>query len=249
MIANSEATANAWRGRAPGTTVIPNGVDLDRFHPRPRAYWIHDRLGLPHTDRLIGMPAVFARWKGQLDVIEAFSSIGAQFSDVHLVFVGGSIYDTVAEREYAAELEAAVRGANGNIHLLPFQPKIEPTYPEFDLVLHYSLRPEPFGRVILEALASGVPVIAAREGGPVEILGTREGGSERTDLGKRDVGWLAPPRDPAALAGVLREALELPQDRLDTIGQAGRRRAEDLFSARQFARAVATVIRGVALAT
>jgi glycosyltransferase involved in cell wall biosynthesis len=242
MIANSEATANAWRGRKGSVTVIPNGVDLDRFHPRPRTYWIHDRLGLPHTDRLIGMPAVFARWKGQMEVISAFSVIGARFSDVHLVFVGGSIYDTVAEREYATELEAAVRAANAGIHVLPFQPKIELTYPELDLVLHYSLRPEPFGRVILEAMASGVPVIAAGEGGPVEILGKREARS-----GKCDTGWLVAPRHPEALAATIEEALRLPAEDLDAMGAAARGRAEDQFSARQFARAVAEVIRNAAL--
>ncbi len=277
MIANSEATAAAWEGRAtsngqraPGgggrrtspvarCTVVPNGIDLDRFRPRPRAYWIHDRLGVPHEHRLIGMPAVFARWKGQLEVIQAFSLVGSRLSDVHLVFVGGSIYDTVAERAYAAELEAAVRNAPSrfpNIHILPFQPKIELVYPEFDLVVHYSLRPEPFGRVILEAMASGVPVIAAGEGGPVEILGKQEAGSgERGadvqratyNVQRPDVGWLAPPRDPGLLAEVLRTALDLPQDQLDAIGQAGRRRAEDRFSARQFARAVAEIIRQAAL--
>ena len=251
MIANSEATARAWKGRA---TVVPNGIDLDRFRPRARTYWIHDRLGVPHTDRLIGMPAVFARWKGQLEVIKAFAVVGPRFSDVHLVFVGGSIYDTVAERAYAAELDAAVRRAGGNVHVLPFQPKIELVYPELDLAVHYSLRPEPFGRVILEAMASGVPVIAAGEGGPVEILGKREAGSVTNSIGKqeagsekRSTGWLAAPRNPEALAATLEEALRLAPAELDAMGARARRRAEDHFSARQFARAVAGVLRMVAL--
>ena len=285
VIANSEATAEAWgkretgkrKGRSPVLpfpfplspfpVVIPNGVDLDRFRPRQRTFWIHDRLGLPHEHRLIGMPAVFARWKGQMEVIRAFTAIASRLPDVHLVFVGGSIYDTVAERAYAAELEPAIRDATGKgeegkrkgranrallfpfplspfpqVHMVPFQPKVELVYPEFDLVVHYSLRPEPFGRVILEAMASGVPVIAAGEGGPVEILGKGEEGK-----GKGAVGWLATPRHPEALAAILDEALRMPPSELDAMGAAGRRRAEDHFSARQFARAVATVIRDAAL--
>ncbi len=267
MIANSEATARAWV-RKPRTTphaprtpvVIPNGVDLDRFRPRPRSYWIHDRLGIPREHRIVGMPAVFARWKGQIEVIKAFSVVGSRFADVHLVFVGGSIYDTVAEREYAQELEDAIHTKAERIHLLPFQPKIELVYPEFDLVVHYSLRPEPFGRVILEAMASGVPVIAAGEGGPIEILGKGEGetgkgpGGGKTDNREPITdnafagGWLAPPRNIPALADTLSEALRLPPGELRSMGEAARRRAEDHFSARQFARKVADVLRGAALA-
>ena len=91
-------------------------------------------------------------------------------------------------------------------------------------------------------MASGVPVIAAGEGGPVEILGKGEEGK-----GKGAVGWLATPRHPEALAAILDEALRMPPSELDAMGAAGRRRAEDHFSARQFARAVATVIRDAAL--
>jgi len=272
MIANSNATARAWFGAEGGVagghltshlsrlTVVPNGVDLDRFRPRPRTHWVHEKLGIPREHRIIGMPAVFARWKGQIEAIQAFSVVGSQFPDVHLVFVGGSIYDTVAERAYALELERAVRAAGERVHLLPFQPKIELAYAEFDLVLHYSLRPEPFGRVILEAMASGVPVIAAGEGGPIEILGEREvangpqvanGPPDRLTARPPDrpVGWLAPPRDVPALARTLLEALSLPRDQLHAMGEPARRRAEDHFSARQFARKVADALRGAVLET
>ncbi len=125
------------------------------------------------------------------------------------------------------------------VHLLPFQSKIENTYPEFDFAVHYSTRPEPFGRVIVEAMACGIPVIAANEGGPVEILG--EGIGER-----REAGWLAEPRNPTALANTLRSALQLPTDVVRSIGEAGRRRAEDFYSWRRFAAEVTEVLWGVA---
>lgn len=245
LIANSEAVAAAWAGgtrqrrqarqtrQGARITVVRNGVDLDRFCPRPRTGWIHDHLGLAPEARLVGMPAVLARWKGQLEVLDAFSTVGAAFPDAHLVFVGGSIYDTVAEREYERALEAAVahwRGARtARVHRLPFTPKIELVYPELEATVHYSLRPEPFGRVILESMACGVPVLAAAEGGPLEIV--TEGG------------WLVPPRRPPALADALRQALQLPPEDLRRVGRWGRVRAEDHFSARAFARHVADVLR------
>jgi glycosyltransferase involved in cell wall biosynthesis len=191
--------------------------------------------------RLIGMPAVFARWKGQLQVLDAFEQVQGDLPDVHLVLVGGSIYDTMAEREYGEQLgrEIARRTsrAGGRVHLLPFQREVEHVYPEFDVVVHYSLRPEAFGRVVVEAMACGTPVIAAGEGGPVEILGA-------SGDARQAGGWLVEPRSPEKLGMALHRALTLGGDALREIGDAGRRRAEDLFSARRFAREVAEVLRG-----
>ncbi len=274
LIANSDAAAARWRARgvavplkegAPAgarrrlrrsgasITVIRNGVDLDRFRPRERTFWIHDQLGLPRESRLIGMPAVFARWKGQFEVMSAFAELNDGLKNVHLVFVGGSIYDTVAEREYGRELREAITGGRENggkgeggrgkrekgnrVHLLPFQQNVELVYPEFDIVVHYSTRPEPFGRVILEAMACGVPVIAAAEGGPLEILGEKD----RTPY----AGWLVEPRRPHVLARTLSAALRQPRDSLRAMGAAGRRRAEDQFGSRAFSERVAAVLKRV----
>jgi glycosyltransferase involved in cell wall biosynthesis len=238
LIANSRAVATAWGGSEPlnrstaQPLVVPNGVDLDRFYPRPRTFWIHDRLGIPRDDRLLGMPAVLARWKGQLEVLAAFAQMADQFPEVHLVVVGGNIYDTAAETTFERELRHALAryraGGLANVHLLPFQPKVELVYPELDAAVHYSTRPEAFGRVVLEAMACGVPVVAAAEGGPREIL--TEGG------------WLVPPRNPPALAAALVAALRLSSADLMQVGRQGRVRAEDQFSARKFAKGVAEAL-------
>jgi glycosyltransferase involved in cell wall biosynthesis len=243
LIANSRAVAAAWGGREPlkrstaQPLVVPNGVDLDRFRPRDRTFWIHDRLGLPRVDRLIGMPAVLARWKGQLEVIEAFSRVAGQFPEAHLVLVGGNIYDTAAETRFqqdlARELERRRAAGLRQVHQLPFQAKVELVYPELDATVHYSQRPEAFGRVVLEAMACGVPVLAAAEGGPREIV--TEGG------------WLVPPRQPPALAAALAAALALPAEALREVGRQGRTRAEDHYSARRFAREVADVLKSTQL--
>ncbi len=283
---------NRWRSRwgqvePPPITVVRNGVNLDRFKPRERTYWIHERLGIPREHRIIGMPAVFARWKGQLEVIEAFSRICDDFPDTHLVIIGGSIYDTAAEREYGEELlkttgewglargtalgsgewgpiseltggehgtppswrDAGKRDPDAErvpaeaarlqrVHLMPFQREIELAYPDFELAVHYSLRPEPFGRVVLEAMACGVPIIAAAEGGPLEIVGDGIGP-------RREAGWLAEPRNPDELARVMASALSLPREVLQSVGAAGRRRAEDEFSSRHFSGNVAQVLKAV----
>jgi len=254
-------------------TVIHNGVNLDRFKPRERTFWIHDAFGIPHDHRLIGMPALFARWKGHFEVLEAFDRVRQRVRDAHLVIVGGSTYQTEAEEKYGEELKQATgefrvvtgvgdqgsgtrdqvsgvrdQGSGSvehdrpssppNVHMLPFQREVELAYPEFDVAVHYSVRPEPFGRVILEAMACGVPIVAAAEGGPVEVLGVGSGD-------RREPGWLAEPRSPAELARILEMALTVPAEELRTMGAAGRRRAEDHFSSRRFAAEVGEVLRGV----
>ena len=243
VIANSRSVAAAWAGLAgPRPEVVVNGVDLALFAPAPRTFWIHEQLDLPHDVRLIGMPAVFARWKGHLLVVQAFERAAARVDAAHLVLVGGPIYDTVAERGYAEELVRRVRCSSmngapcatpltGRIHFLKFQEEPWRLYPEFDVAVHFSTRPEPFGRVVVEAMACGVPVIAAREGGPVEIV--EDGVS----------GWLIPPGDVVTLANTMVEALSADRSAL---GAAARSRAEALFSADRFALEVAEVLKRVA---
>lgn len=244
-IANSHAVSEAWRMagfKAPH--VVHNGVDLERFRPTPKTGWIHKHLGLEPTARLIGMPAVFAKWKGHLQVVEAFERAAAEVENAHLVLVGGAIYDTSAERGFAEELvrrvgRASVGGGgprlNDRIHFLKHSPEPWTLYPEFDVAVHFSTRPEPFGRVVAEALASGVPVIAARAGGPTEIV---EDGV---------TGWLVAPGDIASMSTAMVRALkESNQPAGAAMRAAARRRAEEKFSAERYAAEVARILREVA---
>ncbi|MCH9015583.1 MAG: glycosyltransferase family 4 protein [Gemmatimonadetes bacterium] len=254
VIVNSGAVGDSWQVER--TRVLHNGIDLDRFRPRPPTGWIHEKLGIRTEDRIIGMPAVFAAWKGQLEVLSAFERISADFLDTHLVFVGGPIYDTVAEHAFGKELAGKVRAPkNQRVHHLEFQTDVHLVYPELCLSVHYSLRPEPFGRVIMESMACGVPVIAVKEGGPVEILGGERGAGsgERSDdresgSGKREWepgvgGWLCEPRNVDALRKLMCEVLTLSPDELGAVGAKGRQRAERHFSADSFASGVAEVLK------
>jgi len=233
-IANSAAVREAWSLGGLKPVAVPNGVDLERFTPAPATGWIHRQLSLPADARIVGMPAIFARWKGQLQVVDAFERIADQVPDAHLVLAGGAIYDTRAERGFAQELVGRVQRAatlRDRIHFLRFQTQPWRLYPEFTLAVHFSLRPEPFGRVIAEAMASGIPVIAARAGGPIEIV----------DHGT--TGWLVPPGDIAALGDAM--TLALAAD-LGPMRAAARARAETRYSADRCATDIAAVLRAEA---
>ena len=92
---------------------------------------------------------------------------------------------------------------------------------------------EPFGRTVVEAMATGLPVVATRCGGPEEIIVDRE------------TGLLVPLDDPRAMADAV-EAVVRDPDLARKMGQAGRRRAEASFSLKAYANAAQDVLRQVA---
>ena len=94
-----------------------------------------------------------------------------------------------------------------------------------DVVLHASVVPEPFGRVLIEAMALARPVIAPREGGPLVIVVDGE------------TGLLVPPRDAGAMADAL-EALVADPTRRAAMGCAGRARAHAVFDIRRHVEAM-----------
>ena len=96
--------------------------------------------------------------------------------------------------------------------VVPFQTRIEDVYRALDVVVHASTRPEPFGRTIVEAMATGRPVVACREGGATELF---------TD-GSDAVG--VPPRNEEALANAI-VALVSDSERRRAIGAAARESA------------------------
>jgi D-inositol-3-phosphate glycosyltransferase len=100
-----------------------------------------------------------------------------------------------------------------------------------DVVIHASNR-EPFGRVLLEAMAAGRPVIAPREGGPLEIVVDGE------------TGVLVPPRDPDALATTMVALLNDPARRA-AMARAARTRAAAVFDIRGHAQAIEAVFDDV----
>lgn len=102
---------------------------------------------------------------------------------------------------YRHHLEALARelGITDSVHFIGHCSRVPDMMAACDVMVHASTMPEPFGRVILEAMALGKPVIATDAGGPSEIL--RHG---RT-------GWLVPPGDATALAESILKLASSPE--------------------------------------
>ncbi len=153
VLCNSEATARRF---APGRArVVYNGVP----HPRPT----EGRLDLRPGRRTIGLVGNLCPRKGQLDALPALEQVLEARDDVDVAFVGrvaGPVAMTLSDR-------AAASG--GRIRMLGWVPDIADHFHEFALVVVPS-RSEGFGRVAVESLRAGVPVLATRIEGLTEAL-------------------------------------------------------------------------------
>ncbi|MFZ4775479.1 MAG: glycosyltransferase family 4 protein [Terrimicrobiaceae bacterium] len=198
VIANSRATAKAFReagGKVP-VHVIPNGFDPAIFAPLPREEVLAVRREL--VSGTAPVAAVFgriARWKGQDVLMRA----AAKIPDLRVWIVGAAFF-TGDDHRYAAELQelASAPELAGRVTFLGQRDDIPRLMQAADLIVHTSVAPEPFGRVVVEGMLSRRPVIASGSGGPLEMI--RNG----------ETGCLFPPGDAVALEAALRHVLELP---------------------------------------
>ena len=146
------------------TFVVHNGVDLEQFQPREATYWLHDSLGLSHNVQLIASIGQIGIRKGLDTLLKA--APGFVSDNDHLVVVGQRFSEKQESIEFEANLRSVASRAPlcGRVHFLGWQTEIARLMNEISLVVH-AARQEPLGRVLLEAAASGVPVVATDVGG------------------------------------------------------------------------------------
>jgi glycosyltransferase involved in cell wall biosynthesis len=172
ILACSRSAANGQESlwpRRPIRVVYP-GVDLSRFS-RPAVATkknLRAELGLPTTVPIIGIVGRLQRWKGFHHVVKALPRIAAVFPDVTCLMVGG---DHALEPDYPAFLRDRISEANlsSRVRLVGLQRNIQQWMEAMDVVIHASDE-EPFGMVLIEAMALGRPVVASDVGGPREIV-------------------------------------------------------------------------------
>ena len=151
--------------------VIHNGVDLERFRPRPKTGALHRELGISPKTKIVLSIGQLGMRKGVDDSIEAFSQVAAELPDLHMLIIGERHSEKAEAIEYEAKLHdmADRDGVAGRVHFLGRRSDVPAIMNEADVLLHLAHQ-EPLGRVLIEAAASSCCVLTTAVGGSCEIF-------------------------------------------------------------------------------
>lgn len=228
VIANSEFIRDHISREHPfaarRVTVIPRGVDLDRFDTavvdKDRIAALAASWGIDPDDRVVLLPGRLTGWKGQREAIRAFARLKADGAALPVLILAG---DAQGRTAYVEELEALIGEGDltGQVRMVGHCSDMPAAFALSRLVLTPSIEPEAFGRTAAEAGAMGLPVIAADHGGAREVVVDGE------------TGWRVTPGDAGALADAIAAALALDADALDNLAERAKARIRERFSARQ----------------
>ena len=232
VIADSAATGRAFvaaGGRPDLVEVVHYGFAPVPGFERPEARSaararVVDELDLTPDGYLVGHIGRLSPWKGQDVFIRAL----ARVPDAVGLIVGSALFGE-DEIEPGLRRLAEEVGVPDRLVLTGFRADPARIMAACDLVVHSSTAPEPFGRVIVESMLVGTPVVAARAGGPCEII----------DEGR--TGWLTEPGDDRALAARI-EACAADPVTSARVASAARSMAEDRFDLATMQRSIARVI-------
>jgi glycosyltransferase involved in cell wall biosynthesis len=210
---------------APTMRVIPDALDPEEFRPAREAARVRWELGIHGRWPVLGVVGQIQEWKGQHVALAAVERLRARFPHLMCLVIGGvrrARGNEKAAERYAERLLSFVteRRLEHHVRLLGERRDVADLVGALDILLHTSIQPEPFGRVVLEGMALERPVIATRAGGIPEIV---VGG---------ETGLLVPPGDPAALAEAV-EQLCANQALATAMGHRGRLRLESHFGVRR----------------
>jgi glycosyltransferase involved in cell wall biosynthesis len=187
---------------------IRSGIELDRFRvpARPREA-VRAELGIPQGAVVVGTVTRLSRQKAPLDFVAAAAQVAAQRRDVHFVIVG--------DGPLRAEVEAQVSalGLAGRVRLTGLRRDVPDLLHSFDIFALTSLW-EGLPRVLPQAMAAGLPIVATAVDGNAEAV---------TDGVN---GFLIPAGDPSAMAAALLQMLNGPDLRRE-MGQVGQAMVEE----------------------
>ena len=208
----------------PSIVPIPDGIDVEEFHPSISGARIRTELGIDPKTPVVGFVARLDPWKGADVFVRAAAEIALERPDVRFIICGGELHGYEDYAQGVRDLASDV-GLDGRILFTGWRytlGEIAEVMAAIDVLLHPPTGPEPFGLVLVEAMATARPVVASRIGGISEVVVDGL------------TGELVPPGDWKAAAAAVLRILADPS-RARSMGAAGRIRAIEDFEVGAYA--------------
>ena len=231
IIANSQASQAAFiaaGGRPEIVKIVYNGFDPTKYEVKEsQVNDIRQKLKL-NGKFVVGHFSRLAPWKGQHILIKALAKSP---QEVMAILVGDALF---GEQDYVSHLHQLVKdlGLENRVKFLGFRDDIPQLMAACDLVSHTSTSPEPFGRVIVEGMLCGRPIVAAKAGGAVELV---EHGIN---------GFLTEPENVQELSLVIKTCFSDPK-KVAKIAKTARQSATERFDVTNINQQIAQLIESV----
>jgi glycosyltransferase involved in cell wall biosynthesis len=202
---SSAVRENLLRLGVPGGKLrtIWNGLDpVEMKVCKDRATLLAE-FGLQPSTRLVGLVGNIREWKGQAVVVEAMEIVARECPDVACLLIGHHSEGDVA---YLRSIEARIAsaGLQGRVLITGYRANVADYVAALELLIHASILPEPFGRVLLEGMALRKPLVASRGGAVPEIVDDGSTGllfepGNARDLAEKLLRLLASPTESRAM--------------------------------------------------
>jgi glycosyltransferase involved in cell wall biosynthesis len=208
--------------------IVHNAVDLDDFGAADETVavaqetdtrdQVRAEFGWMPQQRLVGVVGRLDWWKGHEYFLEAMAEAVQHIPNLKGLIVGEP-QDTPRNQEYCRNLRSLTQslGLENTVLFAGFRSDVPRLMSAMDVVVLPSSSPEPFGRVVIEGMAAGKPVVATAAGGVLDIIEDGISGS------------LVPSKDATAMAAAIVELLS-NSEKAHQMGQAARRRVELKFT-------------------
>lgn len=230
IVVNSEATrATLPRCAQKRSVVAYPGLDEESFVDS-----IPARTGPP----LVGIVGRISPTKGQKEFVRAAALVARKRPDVRFVIIGDALFGEDTYRQEVVDLADAL-GLEDRIEFAGWVDDAPTRMSHLSVVVHASPVAEPFGQVIVEAMARGVPVVATSAGGVSEILQSQ--GAPATGWQRTALGIVVAPADHESLADAIGDVLGDPDAAVERAIAA--RQAAEAFRISSTARQVADAWR------
>jgi glycosyltransferase involved in cell wall biosynthesis len=213
------------------SAVVYNGLEPSDFKAKDDPAEVKAEFGFGADTPVVAVIGRLDRWKGQGFFLQAMERVLGEFPRARALVVGDpEPYCSDYYRELQSLAESP--GLAGKVVFTGYREDTPRLMRGIDVLVHSSSEPEPFGRVIIEGMAMGLPVVATAAGAVPEIVADGI------------TGVLVQPRDPEAMAAAVVDLLGDARRR-SQMGRKGRERVEKLFTAQQCVAGVQQVYRRV----